>query len=188
LVDFYIKDIMPIIRLDYENSCYRLQANGYLEEDEIPPIPHHLPQCDDNDEPRGIRFFRYFIDRGEDFSNLTLPRTFFGRSHINNISFQNTDLSESNLCWNDFTAVNFTDAILARSDLRASDFVDVKFISADLTNSDLRISWFQECDFNNALMNGTILTFQQGETLDLTDKQRAKIAWTTDDGVEPDGG
>ena len=178
---------MPIIRLDYENSCYRLQANGYLETDTIPPIPHHLPQYDD-EEPFGVNFFRTFIDEGEDFSNLTLPRTFFGRSQINSISFQNTDLSESNLCWNAFTAVNFTDAILAHSDLRASDFVDVKFISADLTKSDLRISWFQRCDFSHALMNGTILTFQQGETLDLTDKQRAEIAWTTDEGIEPDGG
>jgi hypothetical protein len=31
-------------------------------------------------------------------------------------------------------------------------------------------------------------SFQQGETLDLTDKQRAEIAWTTDDGMEPSGG
>jgi BTB/POZ domain-containing protein KCTD9 len=178
---------MTIIRLDYENSCYRLQANGYLEEGTMPPIPHRLPQYDD-EEPLGISLLRYFFDEGEDFSSLTLPRTFFWRSQINNVSFQNTDLSESNLCWNAFNAVNFTDAVLANSDLRASDFVDVKFISADLTNSDLRISWFQGCDFSNALMNGTILTFEQGETLDLTDKQRAEIAWTTDDGIEPDGG
>jgi uncharacterized protein YjbI with pentapeptide repeats len=73
-------------------------------------------------------------------------------------------------------------------DCRASEFVDVKFVSADLNNSDLRQSDFERCDFSNASMHGTILTFQQGETLDLTDKQRAEIAWTTDDGMEPSGG
>jgi BTB/POZ domain-containing protein KCTD9 len=178
---------MSDIRLDYQNSCYRLQAKEYLEPDTIPPLPHHVPQYDD-EAPIGISFFRTIIDEGEDLSSLTLPRTFFGRSQFNDVSFQNTDLSESNLCWNDFIAVDFTYAILTRCDLRASDFVGVKFISASLKNSDLRLSYFQECDFTNALMDGTILTFQQGELLALSDKQRNAIAWTMDDGVEPDGG
>jgi BTB/POZ domain-containing protein KCTD9 len=177
---------MAIIRLNYQESCYGLQAKGYLDEGTIPEISHHLPQYDD-EEPLGISFFRTVIE-GDNLSNLTLPRTFFCRSEINDISFQNTDLSESHLCWNDFISVDFTDAILASCDLRASNFVDVKFVSANLNSSDLRLSYFDRCDFINASMHGTILTFQQGETLDLTDKQRVEIAWTIDDGMEPSGG
>src|SRR5688572_16741673 len=103
-------------RLSYEASCRRLQEN-YLDGSEIPPLPEKLPQHDDP-EPLGVCFYRVFIGDGDNLGNLTLPRTFFGRSDISDVSFRNTDLSESNLCWNDFTDVDFTDAVLANSDLR----------------------------------------------------------------------
>lgn len=67
-----------------------------------------------------MRFFRT-RDEG-DHSGLTLPRAYFGRSDINNASLFNTDLHESNLCWNDFTDVDFGESDLSQSDLRASVF------------------------------------------------------------------
>jgi uncharacterized protein YjbI with pentapeptide repeats len=177
---------MPASQLSYEESCRRLQE-GYLEEGEIPPIPRRMPQADD-EEPLGVNFFREFLGDGADLSNLTLPRTFFGRSEINNVFFQNTDLMESNLCWNDFIEVDFSDAILAGCDLRASNFTRVKFVATDLRQSDLRLSSFEECDFTNAEMAGTVLTPEQGQLMALNDKQRTEIAWTADPGPEPDGG
>ncbi len=64
--------------------------------------------------------------------NLILPRTYFGRSEIRSISFQNTDLIESTLCWNDFIKVNFTNTDLSGADLRASIFKRVAFVQANL--------------------------------------------------------
>jgi uncharacterized protein YjbI with pentapeptide repeats len=177
---------MSSSRLSYEESCRRLQKQ-YLDENSIPPIPDHLPQYDD-EEPLGVSFFRTFVGEGEDLSNLTLPRTFFGRSEINNVIFQNTDLSESNLCWNDFTDVDFTNATLTSSDLRASNYERVKFIATDLTNADMRQSWFKDCDFEGACMAGTVLTREQGKNLRLTEKQHAEVAWTDESGEEPGGG
>jgi BTB/POZ domain-containing protein KCTD9 len=172
-------------RQSYEASCLRLQQD-YLEASDIPPIPDHLPQHDD-EEPLGVNFFRTLMD-GDDLSNLTLPRTFFGRSEIKNVSFQNTDLSESNLCWNDFIGVNFSSSVLARSDLRASLFSDTSFQAADLSAADLRQSSFERCIFTDTLMTGTILTVVQWSILPLSERQRSEIAWTEIDGPEPGGG
>ena len=172
-------------RQSYDASCTRLQQD-YLDEGDVPPIPDRVPQYDD-EEPLGVNFFRTEIVE-DDLSNLTLPRTFFGRSEINNVSFHNTDLSESNLCWNDFIRVDFSSAILARSDLRASVFSSTSFEAADLRGSDLRQSTFSECTFTGALMAGAILTVSQGSTLSLSDQQREQIAWTDTDGAEPGGG
>lgn len=180
------KKTMPKTRLNYEDSCRRLQPN-YLEVDNIPPMPERMPQYDDP-EPLGVNFFRTSIGDGDDLSNLTLPRTFFGKSEVNDASFQNTDLTESNLCWNDFTDVDFTDAILARSDLRALLFNRVKFVRTDLRGADMRQSAFEDCDFDSALLTGAILTTEQGTQLNLSEEQRGQIAWTDEEGPEPGGG
>ena len=54
----------------------------------------------------------------ENFAQLSLQRTFFGRSLIQRVSFAGTDLSESDLCWNDFEEVGFAHASLQGTDLR----------------------------------------------------------------------
>ncbi|MBN6104752.1 pentapeptide repeat-containing protein [Xanthomonas sp. CFBP 8703] len=172
-------------RQSYEASCLRLQPS-YLEPGDVPPVPDHLPQYDD-EEPLGVNFFRTAID-GEDLSNLTLPRTFFGRSEISKVSFQNTDFSESNLSLNEFTHVDFSSALLTQSDMRGSVFSNTSFESADLRASDLRRSSFENCIFTDALMAGTVLTIAQGNILPLSDRQRAEIAWADADGDEPGGG
>jgi uncharacterized protein YjbI with pentapeptide repeats len=176
------EDNMGQKRLNYEDSCRRLQQH-YLAPGHIPPMPNHLPQSDDT-QPLGVTFFRTFVGDGDDLGNLTLPRTFFGRSEINDVSFQNTDLTESNLCWN----VDFTDAVLTGSDLRASVFSKVKFLRADLRGADMRRSSFENCVFDGALMDRAILSNGQRSELELSDEQREKIEWTNDDGPEPDGG
>lgn len=173
-------------RVSYEDSCRRLQPD-YLDPGEVPPQPDHLPQYDDP-EPLGVNFFRTFVGDGTDLSNLTLPRTFFGRTEVNGVSFVNTDLSESNLCWNDFLDVDFTDSVLARCDIRASSFIRVQFVTANLQGADLRRSTFEHCRFDGAVMDGAILTRRQGSKLFLTKEQSTQIAWATDDGPEPRGG
>ncbi|MDR2013419.1 MAG: pentapeptide repeat-containing protein [Rhodanobacter sp.] len=172
-------------RLSYEASCLKLQPD-YLDSGAVPPIPDHLPQFDDEGE-LGFSFFRMMVEEGN-FSNLTLPRTFFGKSELKNSTFQNTDLSESNLTWNDFIGVDFSFSILARSDLRAALFFETKFISTDLSGSDLRQSSFDSCDFTNAKMKDAILTAAQGKKLPLSEQQRSEISWASDDGPEPGGG
>jgi BTB/POZ domain-containing protein KCTD9 len=195
-------------RLSYEDSCRLLQRHGYLDagaEGVIPPIPSHRPQIGD-EEPLGVSFFRTWVGVGRPFGlqpspglpwedvpehaleNLTLPRTFFGRSEIGPISFKNTNLSESTLCWNDFIEVNFTDADLSGADLRASIFRRVAFVRANLRNADLRRSSFEACDFSDADMAGAKLTRKQGEGNQLSDEQRKAIDWQESDGDEPPGG
>lgn len=177
---------MTTHRLDYAASCRRLQPK-YLDEGAVPPQPIRRPAYDDED-PLGISFFRTLVGEGDDLSNLTLPRTFFGKSEVSKVSFRNTDFSESTLCWNDFIEVDFSGASLPHSDLRAALFDRCDFSGTDLRGADLRISTFADCVFEGARMDRAILTRQQGASLPLSDDQRSTIAWTDDDGPAPGGG
>lgn len=109
-------------RISYEESYRRLQERGHFPEKDAPPLPSQLPSIQD-EGPLGISFFRTFVGeeepgRVEDIANMTLPRTFFGRSEVRQVSFKHTDLSESCLCWNDLVQVDFTETDLSGSDLR----------------------------------------------------------------------
>jgi BTB/POZ domain-containing protein KCTD9 len=179
--------LMTDQRLDYDASIARLRETGFLDANDKPRMPDRLPQAND-DVRLGLSFFRTFLGDGADLSDLTIPRTFFGRSEIGDSSFKNSDLSESNLCWNDFIDVDFSRCNLARSDLRASSFTRVDFSGADLRGSDLRRSDFQDCRFDGAAMDRATLTRRQAAPLALSSAQRAQIAWTDDDGPEPSGG
>ena len=64
-----------------------------LDEGTIPPIPPATPQYDD--ETPGVSIFRMLLGTELDLANLTLPRTFFGRSELNGTVLRNTDLTES---------------------------------------------------------------------------------------------
>lgn len=176
---------MAEARLSYEESCRRLQP-ALLDEGAIPPIPERVPRHDD--EVSGVSIFRMLLGADVDLSNLTLPRTFFGRSELNGTALRNTDLTESNLCWNDFNKVDFSRAVLAGADLRASNFEQADFTAANLERADLRRSRFNKCRFDDAVLKGAVMTHAQGKKLSLSEAQRASIAWTSDDGPEPEGG
>lgn len=170
-------------RKNYADSCVRLMQIGVIDP---PPMPERMPHIDD-EEPLGVTFYKSGLEDA-DASGLTIPRTFFGRSRISRTSFANSDLSESSLCWNDFSDVLFDGANLACCDMRASDFERVSFRQADLSGADLRRSNFDGCNFSDANMRGVVLTNDQGQALSLSSAQKAQIAWTDDPGDEPDGG
>jgi BTB/POZ domain-containing protein KCTD9 len=174
-------------RLSYDLSCARLRDLGWLARDECMPMPKRMPRRDDED-PFGFSVFRKRLDDTFDFSDLSLPRSFFGRSEINRVSFRNTDLHESNLCWNDFLGTDFTDADLARSDMRSSIFQGVTFVNANLDSADLRGSTFIDCNFEGATMRGAALAREQGAGLNLSEAQRLAVDWHEDSGPYPDGG
>ena len=178
---------MSTPRASYEKSCRFLQQHGYLDPGELPPLPVRPPRHDDP-EPLGLSFFRTRVTDEVPLSNLTLPRTFFGRSEINKASFRNTDLTESNLCWNDFLGVDFSGAVLAKADMRSSVFTDVNFTAADLRGADLRRSSFKRCNFDGAMLDGAVLTNEQAKMLSMTPVQRQAIDWRHDPGEEPGGG
>jgi uncharacterized protein YjbI with pentapeptide repeats len=178
---------------------------GVFDEGEMPPLPDRSPQHNDDDISSGFRLFRTWLGSGEPFGlalppdyenkiqesdceNLTLPRTFFGRTEISRISFKNTDLSESTLCWNDFIEVNFTEADLSKCDLRASLYERTLFVRTKFRNADLRWSTFKECDFTGADLHGAKLTHERGEALDLSAEQKQVINWQESEGEEPPGG
>jgi BTB/POZ domain-containing protein KCTD9 len=174
------------MRLTYAESCRELQKAGHLEQGSVPPIPDHLPRYDDPD-PLGVNFFRTRL-ANERLENLTLQRTFFGRSEVVGVSFKNTDLSQSNLCWNDFMDVDLSNASLESADLRASTFAKVRFNHANLAKADLRRSTFEGCTFDDATLAGAIVHHRQKPELKLTQLQIQQMAWTHDDGEEPGGG
>jgi uncharacterized protein YjbI with pentapeptide repeats len=178
-------DIENKQRRDYEKSYRELQRLGWLESDEVLPLPLRRPSYDD-EEPLGIRFFRTRVSG--DFSDMTLPRTFFARSEVAAASFSNTDLSESTLCWNDFIGVDFSDACLRGSDLRAAIFNGVNFSRCDLREADLSQSSFEDCDFTDADLRGAKLTRPNATRLGLSSQQSDGVAWQESDGDEPGGG
>jgi uncharacterized protein YjbI with pentapeptide repeats len=171
-------------RKSYEDSCRFLQETGWLKAGVVPPLPPGRPNYDD--EQLGVEFFRTRV-ADEVLENLTLPRTFFGRSEIKDVSFIGTELSESTLCWNDFIRVNFLNCDLSRSDLRGSIFQKVNFSGADLSAADMRRSDFSGCDFSNATFRGTKLTNRRAKRLRLSEEQLRQIEWQDSDGEEPDG-
>jgi BTB/POZ domain-containing protein KCTD9 len=171
-------------RLSYLASCRHLGRLG--ENGEPLPIPNRMPRYD-GAEPWGVNFFREQVQQ-RDFSNLTLPRTYFGRSELKGVRFRNTDLSQSNLCWNDFIDVDFSKATLEACDLRCSLFERVKFIGANLRTADLRRSSFKACLFVGANVQGAILARAQSARIALSKEQRISVDWRDDEGPEPDGG
>lgn len=106
---------------------------------------------------------------------------------MNSISFANTDLSGSFICWNDILHCNFTKCDFSNADMRANLFEDVSFENANLTNADLRHSWFENCTFAGAKMAGAKVGISS--VLDLTPKQEDEIDWYEhDEADEPPGG
>jgi uncharacterized protein YjbI with pentapeptide repeats len=174
-------------RIPYDLSCSRLRELGLLDQDDNPPMPKRVPQHND-EEPLGVSIFRARLADALDLSNLTLQRTFFGFSEINHVLFRNSDLQESNLCWNDFIGTDFTGANLGRSDMRSSLFQDVLFVATSLDGADLRRSSFVDCDFEKATMRGAVLTRRQGTEMSLSAGQRQDVDWRDENGPEPPGG
>jgi hypothetical protein len=170
-------------RPSYEESCRELQRLGWLKAGSIPPLPTRRPCHHDPD--LGVEFFRTRVS-DDKFENLTLPRTFFGRSELRDMSFRGTDLSESTLCWNDFIGVDFSGCDLSNSDLRAALFQKVNFSGANLSQADLRRSQFQSCNFSGANLRGAKLT--RSQRLSLSPSQEQEVDWQRSDGDEPDGG
>jgi uncharacterized protein YjbI with pentapeptide repeats len=152
-----------------------------------PLIPESMPNYDD-DNPR-FSFFRTKVDG--DWSGLSLPRTYFGRSLVEGASFADTDLSESRMCWNDFDDCDFTGADLSRCDMRASLFRRCKFIGTILRRADVRRSTFEDCDFTRAQLVGAVADDADfnGCVHDyLSREQQSVMALTDDKGPEPPGG
>lgn len=117
-----------------------------------------------------------------------MPRTFFGRAEINGVSFRDTDLRESNMCWNDFVRTDFTGADLSRCDMRDALFKQVIFVEANLRGADLRHSSLIDCSCIRASMKGVVLTRKQADTLPPSETQRREIDWVDDSGTDQNGG
>ncbi|MBM3457936.1 MAG: pentapeptide repeat-containing protein [Armatimonadetes bacterium] len=171
-------------RKNYHESCLYLLEEEILGKEGVPPLPDRPPRWDDT--ILGVSFFKSLLQDAV-LENLTLPRTYFGRSEIREVSFRGTDLSESTACWNDFIEVDFSFADLTRADLRASIFERVSFQGAILRDADLRRSWFSGCCFTAADLTGARLNPEFGWVYRLTAAQRAVVDWQPE-GPEPEGG
>ena len=179
------------MRKSLEETWRYLESQGEVTPrrlDGHPLVADSMPNFDD-DELR-FSYYKYRLEDADN-GNLTLPRTFIGRSWFVRVSFANTDLSESRVCWNDFTECDFTGADLSGCDLRASDFSGCKFNGASLRGADLRRSKFEDCDFAGADLSGAVAedTDYEGLVLEfLSDAQQAVMVMSEDEGPEPPGG
>jgi hypothetical protein len=148
-----------------------------------------MPGC--TSDTGGFSFFRTTLER-EDYSLCTLPRTFFGRSGFEEVNFRDTDLSESRMCWNDFTNCDFTKADLSGCDMRASVFDGCKFTGAILRGADLRMSSFAGCSFKRADLTRAAMdrgaAAKSHAKKHLSKAQIKTITWHDDPGDEPEGG
>jgi hypothetical protein len=176
----------PLTRRSYEESCCELQRHELLEAGTIPRRLERRPSFGD-EQSLGVSFYKTKLGDCV-LENLTLPRTFFGRSEIARISFRNSDLSDSVLCWNDLFEVDFTYADLSQCDLRSSVFIQTKFMGANLRDADLRRSTFEACDFRSADLNGAKLTREASPSLGLSKEQELTVDWQDSQGPEPPGG
>jgi uncharacterized protein YjbI with pentapeptide repeats len=152
-----------------------------------PFIADQMPNYDD--EELCFSYFRYQLEDADN-SNLTLPRTFFGRSWFVRVSFENTDLSESRMCWNDFDECDFSGADLSACDMRASNFRGCRFVSAVLRGADLRRSSFHACDFTGAELAGALAGDEDdaGQVHDCLSPEQQDVVVVMDKGPEPPGG
>lgn len=179
------------MRNSLEDSWRFLESQGEVtprRADGSPFVQNAMPNQDD--EELGFCYYKYRLEDADN-GNLTLPRTLFGRSWFVRVSFANTDLSESRVCWNEFEECDFTGADLSGCDMRGSVFKTCKFVGADMRGADLRRSSFEGCDFAGADLNGAVAEDEDaiGCVQDfLTEEQQAGMAWSIDEGPEPPGG
>lgn len=176
------------MRRSVEESWQWLEQNGYEAPrlpDGGPFIPQQMPSTDD--EELALRFFRTLLE-DEALADLTIPRTYVGRSGFTRVSFHNTDLHESRMCWNDFIQCDFTDADLSGCDMRSSSWESCSFVRCNLSDADLRGADLDRCDFTGASLAGAKLTRLGGARLALDPRQRSEIEWHWLAGPEPPGG
>ena len=144
-----------------------------------------------DDEVLRFSFYKHVVEDA-DLSNLTIPRTFFGRSGFTRVDFRNTDLTESRMCWNDFIECDFRGAGLSHCDMRSSVFTRCQFGKATLQGADLRGAWFEECTFRGAEVWGAIADYVNADETDfdsrLTEKQRKAMEWHEDPATSRTGG
>jgi BTB/POZ domain-containing protein KCTD9 len=180
------------MRKSLDDTWRYFEASGY----DAPRYPDGRPVIRDampsiyDEAPLGLSYFRTKLEDADN-NNLTMPRTFFGRSWLVRVNFADTDLSESCMCWNDFDDCDFSRADLSGCDMRASKFSGCKFIGAVLRGADLRRSSFEGCDFTEAELYGAIAEDAdfQGCVQDfLSDEQQAMMTWSEERGPEPPGG
>lgn len=160
------------------------------DQDGDPFVSSEMPNHDDED-PIGVSFFKTGLEDA-DLSSLSLPRTFFGRSLFARVSFENTLLSDSRMCWTDFDECDFTGADLSGCDVRASNFEGCSFDNATLAGADLRSARFIGCSFIEGDLSHAIVDRQTAAESsfedELTDGQRSSIHWVASPGEEPPGG
>ncbi len=137
--------------------------------------------------PRRLDAFRGPLE-DFDYSQQDLMNSFINKSLVKNVSFENSSLSGSRMCWNDFEQVNFKGTSLSECDMRASIFEDCDFEGADLTKTDLRRSSFVNCRFKSANFEGAKIAKASKEKFDLSPDQIDVVEWMEDDGEEPEGG
>lgn len=180
---------MPTERLSLEATWKHLRkADGFdipRARGNKPKLIDHHAGVDRKSDPVDITFFKSLWE-DTDLSNLTFPRRHINRTGMTRVSFRNTDLNQSFLCWNDFIECDFTDADLTCCDLRASVFEGCSFVRCKLIGADLRGSSFEGCDFTAADLTGAKVWIDD-EDMPTDDWQFAQIVMC-DDNPEPRGG
>ena len=172
-------------RLTYEESCRALQRLGHLQEGAIPPLPDHRPRYDD-EGPLGVNFFRTSVRDG-DIENMTLPRTFFGRSDIGPLSFK-TRIVRIYAVLERFQQGGLHGCQSLQKRPPCLAVLQGAFRQNRSPKCRLRQLTFAECDFTDAEMRGARLTHRQGRVIVLSTQQREAIDWQESDGSPPGGG
>ena len=164
-------------RLSLEATWELLEMANYgplWDEGHQPLVPTQALTEDTEEED--FTFFRTFL-REANLSRMTLPRTYFGRTGFELVSFLDSDLKQSYMCENDWLDCDFTAADLSETDMSSSLYYGCRFKRAILNDADLREAEFVDCDFTEAEMRGAVLSHEQADIFLWSERQRAAIDW-----------
>ncbi len=167
--------------LDRDDSDERMPRNP----DGSPKLPTKPPQAG-TPGFGSIEMYKNGWEDG-DMSNLTVPRCFFARSLLERVSFLNTELTESWLCWDNFEGCDFWKSVLTRCDMRCSYWKNCRFDKADLTGADLRGSNFENCTLEGATFKDTLVLPGDVLLAQLSEAQKAGIVLKRQGGQPHDG-
>lgn len=171
-------------RMTFAESWAFLKRKRLMSLKGSPSVIDHHAGWDREGDPTNIDFFRTAWEDA-DLANLTIPRLYINRSDLQQVSFRNSDLNQSFMCWNDFVDCDFTDADLTCCDMRRSLFRGCKFIRCKMVAAYLSGSEFDDCDFTDADLRGAII--DTDTDIDLTDEQMNVLECVMES-PEPKGG
>lgn len=176
-------DTFPSTRLSVAESVARIRTMGWLDELSAEEGTSEAESFEAiGDGATDFEFFRTNV-YGQDFRRLTIPNTYIGKSALELVRFDESDLAGSTIEESDVFDCSFACSVLIRSQLAAL-FIGCNFTSANLDGADLANATLVDCQFDGASLVGATLTRGIHDSVQLTAAQHASANWVAPDSTQ----